>query len=269
MPGQDKRIFKSLKLGMFSENIPILEKFKFLREAGFDGVELDAPHGQNINECLAASDATGLVIDGVVNDKHWQVRMSSADEKVRDDAVGIMQRAIQHCWFVRGKTVLLVPGHGDDGSQDEIADRAEESIRACLPVAGQLGITIAIENVWNKMFYDHDGPPTQSADALATFVDRFKSPLVGVQFDIGNHQKYGRPNQWIRTLGQRIVKLDVKDWSVKDGFCEIGKGDVDWPAVREALKEIDFIGWAAAEVEGGDRERMKVISRQMDEVLGL
>ena len=96
-----------------------------------------------------------------------------------------------------------------------------------------------------------------------------KSPLVGVQFDIGNHQKYGRPDKWIGTLGPRIVKLDVKDWSVKDGFCEIGRGDVEWPAVREAIKEIGFTGWAAAEVEGGDRERMLANSRQMDEVLTL
>ncbi len=266
-PEGDRRIFKSLKLGMFSEYIPILEKFKLLKDAGFHGVELDAPGGQDKAACLAAADATGLVIDGVVNDKHWQIRMSSPDEATRDEAVNHMLEAIRQCWLVRGKTVLLVPGHGQDGTPEEIANRAEACIRRCLPLAGLLGITIAIENVWNHMFYDHDGPADQSAEALAAFIDRFDSPLVGVQFDIGNHQKYGPPAAWIRTLGRRIVKLDVKDWSVEKGFCEIGEGDVDWPAVRDALAEIGFIGWAAAEVGGGDRERMKAISRQMDQVL--
>jgi hexulose-6-phosphate isomerase len=265
----DRGIFKSLKLGMFNEEIPLLGKFKFLKEVGFDGVELDAPHGPDPGECLAASEQTGLLIDGNVNDRHWQIRMSSPDEATRDQAVEIMLQAIRQCWQVRGDTVLLVPGHGQDGSQETIADRAEAAIRRCLPLAGLLGVTIAIENVWNHMFYDHEGPADQSADALAAFIDRFDSPLVGVQFDIGNHQKYGRPAEWIRTLGRRIVKLDVKDWSVEKGFCEIGEGDVDWPAVREALAEIQFTGWAAAEVGGGDRERMKVISGQMDEVLGL
>ena len=269
VPGPDRQLFKSLKLGMFNEDLPIVEKFTILKEAGFDGVELDAPHGPDPAECLAASEQTGLLIDGNVNDRHWQVRMSSPDEATRDEAVEIMLRAIRQCWQVRGDTVLLVPGHGQDGSQEEIADRAEAAIRRCLPLAGLLGVTIAIENVWNHMFYDHEGPADQSADALAAFIDRFDSPLVGVQFDIGNHQKYGKPAEWIRTLGRRIVKLDVKDWSVEKGFCEIGEGDVDWPAVREALAEIQFTGWAAAEVGGGDRERMKVISGQMDEVLGL
>ena len=111
--------------------------------------------------------------------------------------------------------------------------------------------------------------PEPTADPLAAFVDRFNSPLVGVQFDIGNHQKYGPPAEWIKTLGPRIVKLDVKDWSAADGFCEIGAGDVDWPVARAALDEIGFVGWAAAEVGGGDRERMLAISRQMDEVLAV
>lgn len=269
VPGPDRKIFKSLKLGMFNEDLPIGEKFTLLKKAGFDGVELDAPHGPDPAECLAASEKTGLLIDGNVNDKHWEIRMSSPEKATRDQAIEIMQRAIRQCWEVRGDTVLLVPGHGQDGSQDEIADRAEAAIRRCLPLAGLLGVTIAIENVWNHMFYDHDGPADQSADALAAFIDRFDSPLVGVQFDIGNHQKYGKPADWIRTLGRRIVKLDVKDWSVEKGFCEIGEGDVDWPAVREALAEIQFTGWAAAEVGGGDRERMKVISGQMDEVLAI
>ncbi len=268
-PPAGRRIFKSLKLGMFSEDIPIVEKFRILKDVGFDGVELDAPGGQDKAECLAASAQTGLPIEGVVNDKHWQIRMSSPEEATRDEAVGHMLEAIRQCWLVRGDSVLLVPGHGQDGTEAEIADRAEAAIRQCLPLAGFLGVRIAIENVWNRMFYDHDGPDSQSADALAAFIDRFDSPLVGVHFDIGNHQRYGPPAEWILTLGRRIVKLDVKDWSPKDGFCPIGQGAVDWPAVRASLQEIGFVGWAAAEVAGGDREQMRRISEQMDEVLGL
>src|SRR5690606_3569241 len=150
-----------------------------------------------------------------------------------------------------------------------IEDLAEAGIRQVLPLAARLGVIIALENVWNSMFYEHDGPSDQSADRLAAFVDRFDSPYLGVQFDIGNHQKYGRPGDWIRTLGKRIVKLDVKDWGTEGGFVKIGDGDVDWSDVRKALEEINYTGWAAAEVAGGGRERMADISRRMDEALGL
>ena len=62
-------------------------------------------------------------------------------------------------------------------------------------------------------------------------------------------------------LGHRIVKLDVKDWGVSQGFCKIGEGDVDWADVHYT-KEIGYTGWATAEV--GDRERMKDIKQRMD-----
>ena len=98
-----------------------------------------------------------------------------------------------------------------------------------------------------------------------------ESPWVGVYFDIGNHQKYGKPESWIRTLGRRIVKLDAKDWGGPGATFvrNLGDGDVDWPAVRGALKEIGFTGWATAEMGGGDRKRMADLGRQMDKVLAL
>ncbi len=177
--------------------------------------------------------------------------------------------AIKDAHTAGGSSVLLVPGHGRDGSAVEVHQRASEQIHAALPLAARLGIHVLIENVWNEMFYQHDGPNDQSADQLAAFVDSFRSPWIGVHFDVGNHQKYGEPADWIRTLGRRIVKLDIKDWSTEDGFCKIGEGDVDWDAVRVALKEIEFTGWAAAEVPGGDRDRLADISRRMDNVLAL
>ena len=122
---------------------------------------------------------------------------------------------------------------------------------------------ILIENVWNRFLYDHDGPADQTADKLAKYIDEINSPWVGSYFDIGNHQKYGKPADWIRTLGKRIVKLDVKDWGVKAQWAKIGGGDVDWPDVRKALAEIGFTGWATAEVGGGNRARCAEILANM------
>jgi hexulose-6-phosphate isomerase len=90
-----------------------------------------------------------------------------------------------------------------------------------------------------------------------------------MQFDIGNHQKYGKPAEWIRTLGRRIVKLDVKDWGVQAGWAKIGEGDIDWADVRRALVEIGYTGWAAAEVGGGGKDRLAEVSRNMDKVFAL
>ena len=134
-------------------------------------------------------------------------------------------------------------------------------------MSSRLGIHILIENVWNNFLYDPKGDNNQSADLLAKYLDEMNSPWVGSYFDIGNHQRFGKPAEWIRTLGKRIVKLDVKDWGKSNGFCKIGDGDVDWPDVRKALGEIGFTGWSTAEVGGGNRDRIKEIHDRMDKHL--
>jgi hexulose-6-phosphate isomerase len=265
----ERRILKSLKINMVGDGKSLEEKFRIARDAGFDGIEMDSP-GMNVDETLAAIAATGLPVDGTVCSTHWSVRHTSPEAAVRAQALSDLQTAIRDTHAVGGSTALLVVGHGDDGPEAEIWPRAIENISQALPLAAQLGVYIAIENVWNRFLYDHDGNATQTADRYVRFVDELNSPWVGMQFDIGNHWKYGAMGQWIRALGRRVVKLDIKGYSRElQDWTDIGEGDIDWADVRAALDEIGFTGWAAAEVNGGDAERLRQISAQMDRVLQL
>ena len=163
-----------------------------------------------------------------------------------------------------------MPGAARDPEKEShghVWTRSIEQIKKALPTASKLGVRILIENVWNNFLYDPKGDNDQSASLLAAYLDEINSPWVGSYFDIGNHQRFGKPAEWIRTLGHRIVKLDVKDWGVDNGFCKIGEGDVDWADVRSALHQIGYTGWATAEVSGGDRHRIKDISERMDQYL--
>ena len=102
------------------------------------------------------------------------------------------------------------------------------------------------------------------------YVDEFRSPWVGMHFDIGNHWKYGSMGGWIRQLGHRVLKLDVKGFSRAQGkFTPIGEGDIDYADVRKALLEINYHGWLAAEVGGGDLDYLKGVAREMDDAFGL
>jgi hexulose-6-phosphate isomerase len=261
-------LYKTLKIGMVNLPGSLADKFKVLKEIGFDGVEMDSP-GMNVEETRAAIAASGLPVDGTVCSSHWGVRHSDPDPQVRAKALADLETALRDTHAVGGNTVLLVPGHGKDGSSQEVWDRSVSNIRRALPMAARLGVYIAIENVWNQFLYVHDGPDDQSAETLRDYVDAFDSPWVGVQFDIGNHQKYGKPAEWIRTLGRRVVKLDVKDWGKQAGWAKIGQGDVEWPAVRQALADIRYTGWAAAEVAGGGRDHLQGVRARMDEVFAL
>jgi hexulose-6-phosphate isomerase len=258
---------KTLKIGMIQSPGSLTDRFKLAKQAGFEGVELNAP-GIDIPDAKSAAAESGLIIDGTVGSYHWQERHSDPSPEVRATALAKLKAGIAETAAVGADTMLLVPAHGKDGSDAEVYERAMAAIHEALSVAEQHKVSILIENVWNDFLYDHEGGSDQTADALAKFVDAFDSPWVGVQFDIGNHWKYGDPAEWIRTLGKRIKKLDIKGFSRQtDQFTKISEGDINWPAVEQALREIGFTGWLAAEVDGGDLERLKEISANMENAL--
>ncbi|MBL9159568.1 MAG: sugar phosphate isomerase/epimerase [Verrucomicrobiales bacterium] len=263
------RFYKTLKIGMIRDGSNLSEKFAIAKQAGFDGVELNAP-GYDVDEVRKAIAATGLPVDGTVCADHWGVRHSDPDPAVRQKALETLLAALEATHAVGGHTVLLVVGHGKDGSHEEVWSRSVENIRQAIPLAARLGVGIAVENVWNEFCYDHAGGADQTADLFARYIDEFSSPWVGMQFDIGNHWKYGNAGDWIRTLGKRITKLDVKGFSRADNkFTPIDEGDIDYPDVVKALLEIGFHGWCAAEVGGGDLAYLTQVASAMDRSFGL
>jgi hexulose-6-phosphate isomerase len=264
-----RRLLKTLKVGMVKVPGDLTAKFAAVKAAGYDGIELDSP-GIDVEATKKAIATTGLVVDGSVCSTHWGVRHTSPDAAVRAKALEDLKTAITQTHAVGGHTVLLVVGKGEDGPEAEIWSRSVENIKQALPLAAELGMTIAIENVWNQFLYEHNGPNNQSADKFVKYVDEFKSPWVGMQFDIGNHWKYGNPADWIRTLGHRVVKLDIKGFArASDKWVDITNDDIPWADVRKALDDIGFFGWVAAEVGGGDGERLKTVAQQIDAALNI
>ena len=101
-------------------------------------------------------------------------------------------------------SVLLVPAVvNQDVSYNDAYTRSQAEIRKAIPLAEELGVKIAIENVWNHFLLS----PLEAA----RYVDEFNSPAVGWHFDVGNVITYGWPEQWIRILGKRIQKLHIKE----------------------------------------------------------
>lgn len=265
------RIYKTLKNGMVRVPGDLTKKFEAAKEAGFDGIELGFPDKNlKVEAVLKAIKESKLPVDGTVCSTHWGVRHTDPNPAVRAKALKDLKSTIEFTHGVGGNTALLVVGHGKDGKEEDIWKLAIENISKALPLCARLGVYIAIENVWNQFHYDHGGDENQSAEKFVKFVDELNSPWVGMQFDIGNHWKYGNVADWIRQLGKRVVKLDLKGFSRKSGrFTKIGEGDIDWADVRKALSEINYYGWAAAEVGGGDLNRLKEVSANMDRVFAL
>ena len=266
--GDNHRIKKSLKFGMVEEDLSIEDKFKLLLDLGFDGVEMDSPNKLNNAEIIQAKEKTGIEIPGVINSVHWRSPLSDPDPDIRKICFDSMVTALRDTKAYGGTTVLLVPGVVNEKvGYEEAYYRSQQEIRKLVPYAEETGVKIAIENVWNNFLIS----PLEAA----RYIDEINSPFVGWYFDIGNIVRYGWPEQWIRTLNKRILKLDVKEYSRKlqqeegiwKGFnVELTEGDCNWPAVNKALDDIGYVGWASAEVPGGDRNRLEKISKLMDKI---
>lgn len=267
--GDHNGLKKAVKLSMVGGNAPLADKFRMLKQLGYDGIDMDRPAKHD--EVLKARDDSGLVIHGVVDYVHWKEPLSHPDPAVRERGLEGLKQCLRDCKAYGGTTVLLVVGIvNKEISYADAYKRTQAEIRKALPLAEELGIKIAFENVWNMFLL--------SPLEFARYIDEFESPLVGAYFDVGNVINYGWPEHWIRALGKRVMKLDIKEYSrsVRDksgpyaGFnVELGEGDCDWPAVLQALDEIGYKGWCTAEVRGGDRERLAEVSQRMDKILQL
>lgn len=259
------RIFKAVKVSMIQTGETTLDKFKIAQDAGFAGISLFAPDRFELVEALKAQDQTGVRIHNVNGTYHWKERLSDADPAVRAKALQNLKDCIQFAGDCGADSVLLVIGKvtdPDSENEGHVESRSLDAIEQALPLATRLGVRILCENVGNGFCPD--------AQAWADYLDQTKSANVGAFFDIGNHHGLGGAPHWIRTLGNRIVKIDVKDRHLgRDKNCDLFEGDVDWPAVQAALAKIGFTGWATAEVSGGNPERIRQVAERMDEALGL
>ncbi|MFT4688357.1 MAG: L-ribulose-5-phosphate 3-epimerase [Limisphaerales bacterium] len=259
------RIYKAVKVTMIRGKMPVLDQFKIAQDAGFDGISLFAPDRFDLKESLIALDKTGVRIHNVNNAVHWKVRLSDADAGVQKQAVQALKDTIQFAHDCGADSMLCVNGKVTDEKREnheQVRTRSLAGIRAALPLAARLGVRILCENVGNGFCPD--------ARQWADYIDEFDTPFVGAFFDIGNHHGYKGAPHWIRTLGKRVVKIDVKDRNLKtDKNCNLFDGDIDWAEVRTALRQIRFNGWATAEVQGGDAARIKQVAQRMDRALSI
>ena len=263
-------IKKGLGIGMIKEDLSLTDKFKLIKDLGFDGVELNCPLDMKLSDVLSAKEKAGIEIPSVVNKDHWTKPLSDPDPEIRKQCIESVAKSLQEVKELGGDTVLVVPGVVNENvSYEQAYYTSQSSIRELIPYAEKTGTKIALENVWNNFIL--------SPIEAKRFVDEINHPLVGWYFDIGNVLRYGWPEQWIKTLNSRIMKLHIKEYSRElmntkglwEGFkVDLLKGDNNWPVVMKTVSEVNYSGgWLTAEVPGGDRNHLKKISTQMDEII--
>jgi len=265
-PGNPATLKKSTLINMLPKGT-FADRFAIAREAGFEAIEMQTTTAEAAAaEIKEASAKTGLKIHSVMNSEHWRSPLSSDDPAVVTRSVQGMETSLKNAALWGADAVLLVPAVVDaKTSYRDAYTRSQRVIRErLLPMAKDLKVVIAVEEVWNKFL--------QSPIEFARYVDEFESPWLKAYFDVGNVVINGFPQDWIRTLGSRIVKIHLKDFATdrKTGtfqFKNLGEGEIDWPEVRKALGEVGYSGYITTEINGGDLAYLKDVSARVDRII--
>lgn len=269
--------------GIFAAGLDLAACFKHARSAGFEGVELSLvnrepllaeacneatagiigieqsigldkprPDGLHLGSTTADIEKlrvkalnAGILIPSVSTMQLFHYPLSSPIPTVREQALRIARKMLEVTALLGGDLILVNPGMVTaDVPYQEVWDRSHESLTTLLPYATELGVTIGIENVWNKFLLS----PLEFRD----YIDSFNSPHIGAYFDVANVLRYGFPDHWIETLGSRVKRVHFKDYrlDVDDirGFVQLLHGDVPWTRVVKSLKRIGYDGWVIVEV---------------------
>ncbi len=245
---------KGINRWCFPADWPARRCLDVAAQAGLDGVEFNlAEEGeltlqtaaQAWRDLAAQAHGLGLALPSISTALHWKYPLTANEETTRARGQEVVRRMVEAAAAVGADTVLVVPGLVTADMDYQTAyGRAQEALASLASLAGNHGVVIGVENVWNKFLL--------SPLEFARFLDEIGSPWVKAYLDVGNVLVSGYPEQWIRILGRRIAKIHVKDFSTPvgniTGFVPLLAGDVPWPAVVAALRAIGYEGWLTAEL---------------------
>lgn len=250
-------------VGGFEGQTPIRQALESAKACGFDGLELAFGAGllnvdttrDTCRQIRQDAEELGMSLATLISGNYWGCSLSSPDAEQRKAAVKFTRKYIEVAHWLGVPTILVIPGVVDVGWDPSVPvtpyrqvwDTAAKSLSKLLPYAVDHGVTLALENVWNKFLL---GPVE-----FCAFIDQFSSPNIGSYFDVGNVVITGYPQHWIEILGSRIAAVHVKNFKREDaggllhGFGDdLLQGDVDFDAVKTALKKVKYKGPITAEM---------------------
>lgn len=279
-------MYKGINFWAFENGITAADAFRLAHDAGFDGVELtlDEASGpvtlsSTREDCAALvreAEAAGIRLYSLATGLYWTYSLTDPSPERREKAKNVVRRQLELASWLGCGIILVVPGAVSVSFAPELGvvpyetayERSRDALRELAPEAERLGVVIGLENVWNNFLL--------SPLEMRGFLDEIGSPFVKSFFDVGNVVRTGYPEHWISALGSRVGIVHFKDYRREagnlSGFVDLLAGDVDYPAVMDALRGIGYDGWVTAEMlppyAHYPRTLIYNTSRAMDAILG-
>lgn len=206
------------------------EALEFAKKLGLDGVQVDVGGPDNFplfdpgvqQQYLAAMKATGMQVPSL-----GACLMNSYPYFSDPRAQDWLSSTIDACTAL-GATAILLPffGKGDLIGKTKELETTIVKLKEIAPKAEAKKVKVLVESYLD-------------APTLRKLVDAVASPFVGVYYDVGNTTQRGYSNaEEIKLLGSSIGEFHAKDYKAL-----YGKGEVNFPAVRQAMDAVGYRGW--------------------------
>src|ERR1700736_303729 len=251
---------KSIGDNMIPKGRSFEQGLELVKKAGYDGIELwlgDVPWFQlntadgAVGELRRKVENAGLVVSNVSTGLHWDTPLSARDPNVRAQAICIVERQLETAQLLGCDAILVVAGLvTQEIPYNEVYQRCLDAMKQLAPVAAKAKVKIGCENCNSEQRF------LLTPREFWTFLNDVDSPFVGIHLDVGNIHDTGFAEQWIEIHGPRITRIHLKDVHKHRGRCgnesvytNIFLGDNNWPAIREAMRKVNYDGWLIAEME--------------------
>lgn len=239
------------------------ELFRQIKEAGFEGVELNVDAEGHSAHSLTLDTTPAELEEIAALSRQYQLpvvsvssslyggKMGSRDAGEREFVKTLLRKQLECARALGSGGILAVPGGQSPRlTLAEDFDRSQATLGELREEIVATGVYVGVENVWNGFF--------TSPVEMARFIDELDCPLIGAYFDVGNVVAFSWPESWIEILGGRIHHVHIKDFKRQAGlnqggdFASLTQGDVDWTRVVPALRQAGFTGYLTAEVSIGE-----------------
>ncbi len=231
-------------------DLPFGERVRRIDELGF-AVEMWSWQDKNIT-ALADSGATfssmtGYVHGNLVEPDAAKILLKTAEQTLEVAAeLGCPRLVVHPAELVEGKAAR--PMFRVSGEMWLTALRTLEQL---VELGERAGFTYCLENL--NTVLDHPGVPLARARDTLALVEAVDSPHLRMNLDL-YHAQIGEGNlvELLRRAGSLIGEIQVAD---VPGRCEPGTGEINYPAIANALEEMSYRGpiglegWASGDSE--------------------
>jgi sugar phosphate isomerase/epimerase len=217
----------------FGYELPIKERYRLIKEAGFDGVLLwwseflDRNDYRNGPQIVREA---GLFIENIhtpfqVQNKLW------LDNLDGEAATNCYLQCIADCAEFEIPTMVVHLPDEDNPYNALGLDR----IKRIAEKAEQLGVNVAMENLWNLT-------------NLSYVLQQVDSQRIGFCYDCAHHNRYYPDNDLLSIYGSRLMALHLHDNYENARHRLLFDGTIDWATTMKRITETNYSGAIAIEV---------------------